>query len=489
MTVLLSEVAAEIDGILDGADVAVEDATHDSRAVPPRSLFCAIVGAQHDGHDHVADAVDRGAVAALVQRDVGLGVPTIRVDDVRRRAGPAAAVVHGRPSSDLAVIGVTGTNGKTTVTWMLEAAIGASGRGAGVIGTIGARVHGESLSGERTTPEGPAFQRLLATMRDRGVELAAVEVSSHALDLHRVDGTRFRVAVFTNLSQDHLDHHGDMEGYYQAKRSLFTAARADHAVIWVDGEHGARLASETDVATTTVGIHGDADVVATVRRVDLDGGVATLTLDGRAVTVTTPQLGGHNLTNAILATVAGVRAGLPVDATVAGVAAATMPPGRLEEVRRGQPFRVLVDYAHTPDALRVVLGALQGLLAAGQRLRVVVGAGGDRDHSKRGPMGAAAAIADHVILTTDNPRSEDPQRILDAVAAGARGAPGAADRQIEMFLDRRAAIERAIRAADDGDIVLIAGKGHEQYQELADGLVAFDDRDVAGDVLEELVRS
>jgi len=490
VTVLLSEVAAGIDGALEGPDVEVRSATHDSRLVTPGSLFCAIVGRYHDGHDHVADAVAAGAVAALVEHDIPVDVSRIRVADVRRAAGPAAAIIHDHPSRDVAVIGVTGTNGKTTVTWMLEGAIGAAARGAGVIGTIGARVHGETLPGERTTPEGPALVQLLAAMRDRGVEVAAVEVSSHALDLHRVDGTRFRIVVFTNLSQDHLDHHGDMETYYRAKRELFTADRADHAVIWIDDEHGARLATETALPTTTVGTGADADVTVTVTRVDLFGGTAVLALDGARVEVTTPQLGRHNVVNAVLATVAAVRAGLPSEAVIAGVKAAAMPPGRLERVDVGQPFAVLVDYAHTPDALRIVVAELQRLLADTGRLHVVIGAGGDRDPTKRGPMGEAAAQADHVIVTSDNPRSEDPATILEAVAAGARQAVAArGSGQVEEILDRRGAIARALVTAAAGDIVLIAGKGHERHQELADRVIDFDDRRVATDELRRLVRS
>ncbi|MDX1511124.1 MAG: UDP-N-acetylmuramoyl-L-alanyl-D-glutamate--2,6-diaminopimelate ligase [Nitriliruptorales bacterium] len=488
MTVLLSEVARAVGGVLTGADVEVATATHDSRAVVAGALFCAIVGTNHDGHDHVADAVAAGAVAALVERDVDVDVSRVRVPNVRRAAGPAAAVIHGHPSRSMDVIGVTGTNGKTTVTWMLEAAIGASGRGAGVIGTIGARVHGEPVSLERTTPEGPDFQRLLATMRDRGVEMVATEVSSHALDLHRVDGTWFRVAAFTNLTQDHLDHHGDMETYYRAKRALFTAAFAEQAVIWIDDEHGARLATETDLPVTSVGTAATADAVLREPQATLAGGTARLEVDGGTLELATPLLGGHNLANAAVAAVAAIRSGLDAHAVIEGIAAATPPPGRLERVDEGQPFTVLVDYAHTPDAVAVVVDELRQLLPAGGRLHVVVGAGGDRDATKRGPMGAAAARADHVVATSDNPRSEDPQVILEAVVAGARGAATTPD-AVEGVLDRREAIRRAFAAAAADDIVLIAGKGHEQHQELADRVVEFDDRVVAAEELRGLVPS
>lgn len=484
---MLSQVARDLGGDHVGEDVPLDDATHDSRSAGPGSLFCAIVGTSHDGHDHVVEAVDNGAVAALVQHQVAVDVPQLVVADARRAAGPAAAVVHGHPSRELDVVGVTGTNGKTTVTWMLEGAFGAAARGTGVIGTIGARVHGAGLPGVRTTPEGPDFQRLLRTMRDRGVDNVAVEVSSHALDLHRVDGTRFRVAVFTNLSQDHLDHHGDMETYYRAKRALFTPAFSGHAVVWADDRWGQRLAEETEVECTTVGTDTTCSVTVRPTRIELDGGEAELVLDGDVVLVNTPRPGRHNLVNAVVSVVAAVRAGIPVDAAVAGVAAAAMPPGRLERVDLGQPFSIFVDYAHTPDALEIVVGELKRLVGGSARLHVVIGAGGDRDPTKRGAMGAAAAAADHAVLTSDNPRSEDPRKILDAVSEGAHAAvAGGARARIEAFIDRREAIAAALMSAEPGDAVLIAGKGHERVQELADGVIDFDDRAVAAEELRRL---
>lgn len=488
MTATLSAVACALRRAeRHGSDVEVVDATHDSRQIAPGWLFCAIPGARDDGHRHAPDAVAAGAAALLVERWLDLPVPQVRVPSVRAAVGSAAAVVHGRPSDRLTVVGVTGTNGKTSVTYLLEAAFGAAARGTGTIGTVGARIHGAPHPGVRTTPEGTDLQRLFHEMWDRGVDAVAMEVSSHGLDLRRVDGTRFRVAVFTNLSQDHLDWHGSMEAYLAAKARLFTPALSDRGVVYRDGPWSERLLDAATIPVTTVGRDPSADVHIDDEVLRIDGGSARLRWDGVAHDLRTRLPGAFNLTNAALAVVAAVTAGAPIDAALAGVAAASGAPGRFERVDTEhavtQAVTVLVDYAHTPDAVRLAVAALRSLVDGG-RVLVVLGAGGDRDRGKRGPMGAAAMAADVVVFTSDNPRGEDPQAIVDALVDGARRAveQGAAG-EFRVELDRRTAIHAAISEARPGDVVLIAGKGHEHTQVLADRTVPFDDRRIAAQVL------
>ncbi|HEX9890184.1 MAG TPA: UDP-N-acetylmuramoyl-L-alanyl-D-glutamate--2,6-diaminopimelate ligase [Nitriliruptorales bacterium] len=461
----------------------VVDVTHDSRQVGQGWLFCCVPGADADGHDFAPAAVGQGASALLVERWLDdLAVAQVRVASVRAAMGPAAAVVHGHPSRDLRIVGVTGTNGKTTTTYLLETAFGAAGWGTGLVGTVQMRIHGAAQPGVRTTPEGPDLQRLLRTMHSRGVDAVAIEVSSHGLDLHRADGTWFACTVFTNLTQDHLDHHGTMDAYFTAKARLFTPAFSDRAVVCVDGEWGQRLASQASIDVTTYG----RDATAQHRIVDVAADTAgtrfTLSGPDGDVTLRTRLLGDFNAGNAAAAYLAATAVGVPADAAIAGIAACDGVPGRLEPVDAGQPFAVLVDYAHTPDALDHVVRAARGI--ADGRTIVVVGCGGDRDTGKRPLMGAVAAQADVAVLTSDNPRSEDPQAILAAVAEGARRAvDGGAPAAIRIEVDRRAAIALALQEARPGDVVVVAGKGHETGQELAEATVPFDDRLVALELL------
>jgi UDP-N-acetylmuramoyl-L-alanyl-D-glutamate--2,6-diaminopimelate ligase len=468
-----------------GDDVEVVDATHDSRQVRGGWLFCCIVGSSSDGHDHAPDAVDRGAVALLVDRWLDLPVTQIKVPQVRAATGPAAAVVHGRPSDELTVVGVTGTNGKTTTTALLEGAFAAAGRGTGVIGTVATRIHGEPVPGVRTTPEGPDLQRLLRTMHDRGVDAVAIEVSSHGLDLRRVDGTRIAVALFTNLSQDHLDWHGTMEAYLEAKARLFTPTFTDRGIVHLDGPWGRALRDRAEVPVTTFGTDEDADHRIVDLHTDVTGGRATvLAPDGRRTQVRTSLLGTFNVDNAVGAVLAAEAAGIPLEAAVAGVAAAGGPPGRVERVEAGQDFTVLVDYAHTPDAVTQLIASVRDALRGSGRIHIVLGCGGDRDRGKRPAMGAAAVTADVAVLTSDNPRSEDPGAILEAMAAGAREALGTdTATELSLEVDRRTAIGRALAGAATGDVVLVAGKGHETGQELADRTLPFDDREVVRELL------
>lgn len=451
-----------------GATV-VSDVVADSRRVVAGSLFCCVPGEHHDGHDHAGAAVASGAVALLCERRLPLDVPQLVVSDVRAAMGPAAAEVHGHPARSLDVVGVTGTNGKTTVVSMIESILTADGRTARSIGT---------LTGARTTPEAPDLQRQLAELVEDGVGAVAMEVSSHALAMHRVDGIEFAVAVFTNLGTDHLDFHGTPEAYFSAKALLFEPVRSRRAVLNVDDIRGRLLRDAAEIPVVSVSLD-DVD--------DLRTDAAGTTFAWRGVQVRLPMIGRHNVSNALLAAEACIALGVEVEAVVAGLGALGTVPGRFETFSTpvgpiegsgaaptGAPTGsaiAVVDYAHTPDALEQVLLAARELADDRGRVTVVFGCGGDRDRSKRPAMGEVATrLADRVIVTTDNPRSEDPARIAEEVVAGATT-------PVEIELDRAAAIALGWSGAAAGDVVVVAGKGHEQGQELADRTVPFDDRE------------
>lgn len=474
----LSAVAGAVRGaeIRGEHGVVVREVAFDSREVARDALFFCVPGANVDGHGFARDAVRAGAAALVVQRWLDLDVPQIRTRSARRAMGPMSAVVFDEPSRDLTIVGVTGTNGKTTVVHLLDAVFRTAGHRTGAIGTVGAHVDAEPVRLSRTTPEAPDLIRLLSRMRDAGVTTVAMEVSSHALDLDRVGGVRFDATVFTNLSQDHLDHHGSMESYFAAKASLFSADRTDHAVVNLDDPWGRRLL-DVDVPLTTYGQDPDADV----RGEDVRTTPAGLSFrwDGREVT--SPLRGVFNASNC-LATIAAAR-GVGVDATdvVRGLAGAEQIPGRMEPVDVGQDFLAVVDYAHTPDSIRTVLAAARPLATG--RVIVVFGCGGDRDRAKRFPMGSAATEgADLTVITTDNPRSEDPSAIIAEVERGAIAGGG----PYVVEPDRRAAIRLGLREARSGDVVIVAGRGHEPEQELADAAVAFDDRVVVREELDAI---
>ncbi len=442
------------------ADLDITDVTFDSRLVRPGSLFCCVPGVNDDGHAHASEAVGAGAVALLVDHRVDADVPQLVVPNVREAMASASATCFGHPSDDLIVVGVTGTNGKTTVTWMLRNIFKAAHRNVEVLGT---------LSGARTTPESPDLQRQLAQWRTSGVDVVAMEVSSHAIDLHRVDAMKFRVAVFTNLSRDHLDYHGSMEEYFETKARLFDAERCDSAVVNLDSPHGRLLA---DVATVPT----DGYSLSEAENLELSVDGSTFTWSGQTVSLT---LGGlFNVSNALGA--AHVARALGVDdATIAeGLSLPLVVEGRFERVEAGQPFAVIVDYAHTPDGLEQLLAAAGDLVDG--RVIVVFGCGGDRDQSKRSMMGeTAVAHADSVIITADNSRSESTDQIIASIMEGVQRVPGPRASSVIVEPDRRAAISLALQSATEGDIVLLAGKGHETVQIIGEMTTPFDDRVVA----------
>ena len=485
---LLHELLDSVDVLELRGDPRTEIAsvTHDSRAVGPGDLFCCVVGSTADGHDHAPAAVAAGAAALLVERPLGLPVAEVRVASVRAAMGPLAAAAWGHPSTKLAVLGVTGTNGKTTTTWLLENIARAAGITPGVIGTIGTRIAGTAVPGERTTPEATELQALLARMVDEGVGLAAIEVSSHALVMGRVDGTRFAAACFTNLSHDHLDFHAGLDEYFEAKALLFDPARTDSAAANLDDSHGAEIARRAGAAGLAVLGFGLDSPGAAVRAEGLlagvDGNRFRLLTPYGAADVRSPLVGRFNASNALAAAATALAAGLDVESVAAGLSAPLVVPGRMERVEAGQPFPVVVDYAHTPDGLEQVLRAARPLAGSSGRVVVVFGCGGDRDRAKRPEMGrAAAALADVVIVTSDNPRSEDPTAIIGEVLTGIPAGVEAV-----VIADRRAAIAAALAERRPEDVVIVAGKGHEQGQTAAGVTVPFDDRTVAREELARL---
>lgn len=467
MTVALDELLRDAPGVrvrrrVGTANPPVHHITHDSRQVRAGSLFCCVRGERVDGHTFAGRAADTGAVALLVDHEVDVAVDQVVVDDVRAAMGPMASAVHGHPSRRLAVVGVTGTNGKTTTTNLVATILERHGWPCGLIGT---------LTGARTTPEAPELQERLASFVAEGKRAVAMEVSSHALALHRVDGTRVRVAAFTNLSQDHLDLHGTMERYFAAKARLFEPALSDEGVVCVDDAYGRLLADAAAIPVTRFSSDDAAAVALTATSV-------AFTWRDRRVTL--PMGGRFNVANALTAATVTDRLGVPVDTIVDALASAAPVPGRFEPVQAGQAFAVVVDYAHTPDGLAQALAAAREGAGTG-RVLVVFGCGGDRDAAKRPAMGRIAAeAADTVVVTSDNPRHEDPAAIISAVLAGI---PSDARARVTSEPDRRAAIALALAEARPGDVVVVAGKGHEPYQEIGDVQLPFDDRLVARELL------
>ncbi len=488
------------------AGVVVSGVTLSSRTVRPGDLYAALPGGRVHGADFVDQAQAAGAVAVLTDADgarraAGCTVPLLVVEEPRARLGPLAAWLYGRPAERLQTLAVTGTNGKTTTTFLLDGALRSCGRRTGLVGTVALRVGEEEIAATGTTPEAPDLHALLAVMVEHHVEVCSMEISSHALDQRRVDGLTVDVAGFTNLSQDHLDYHGDMPGYYAAKARLFTPTQAHHAVVCVDDEWGHRLAEEVEVPVTTVGVRTSRPAPRPARHtghwqvleVDQVAGVALLSTPvGDRLPLSLPLPGDFNVANAVLAVAMLVEAGLAAEEAATAVARAGEVPGRMERIGplglAGEPLAV-VDYAHTPDAVAVVIAALR---SGAKPLVIVLGAGGDRDRGKRPAMGAAAAAADVIVVTDDNPRSEDPAAIRAALLAGAREAAGSSGAEVLEVAGRRAAVTEAVRrawTADGSGVVLLAGKGHERGQEVAGRVLPFDDRRVLAEVLAEVGRA
>lgn len=471
--------------------VDIRAVVHDTADVVPGALYCCVAGARIDGHDLAADAVETGAVAVVVDHLLELpdSVPQVVVPDVRAVMGPIASAFWAHPSRQMTVLGVTGTAGKTTVTHLLQSVFNASERSCGVIGT---------LSGAHTTPEATELQALLAAERDAARDAVAVEVSSHGLDMRRVDGTWFEVAVFTNLSRDHLDFHHSMDAYFDAKARLFSEAFTHRAVICTDDDWGQRLLERASANGLAVHPYSLTDAKDPQLRSDGSRFI------WRGVPVQLALSGRFNVANAVAAATAAHAVGIEPETIAMGLSQAAVVPGRFEAVDEGQPFMVLVDYSHKPDALEQALQAGRDLLGRGDvvrdltsggrggeasQLTVVFGCGGEKDAGKRPVMGAVAArLADRVVVTADNPRSEDPLDIIDDILVGVRRASRTglpSDATVHVEPDRQRAIALAVREARPGDVVLIAGKGHEVTQIIGDRVLPFDDRDVALNVLRD----
>ena len=471
--------AATIAGPVDREVTAI--AAH-HEAVGPGAVFVAVRGFRHDGHAFAAEAAARGAVAVVLEQDVPLlppAVTRVRVGDAREALAHLSAAFFGFPSRALDVIGITGTNGKGTTAYLIHAMLSAAGKSCGIIGTMGARIGARTVPLDRTTPEAVELQRLLRQMADAGLASAVVEVASHALALRRVAGTRFAAAVFTNLTQDHLDFHHSLEEYRASKRRLFEMVEPGGvSIVNADDAHASVMAASSRAPVVTYALDHPADVTAEGVRLSLRGSEYTLRLPGQSVAIATTLHGRFNVYNALAAAATARHYGVAphvmrdVLATFPGV------PGRFEAVDEGQGFGVVVDYAHTPDGLDNVIRTAKDFVRG--RTIVVFGAGGDRDRTKRPAMGAiVSALADIAVVTSDNPRSEDPAAIIAEIVRGMTGGPAT----FEIEPDRRRAIGRAVALARPGDFVIIAGKGHEPYQEIGGTKHPFDDRLIAREAL------
>lgn len=473
--------------IIGNADDAVEGIAYRSDRVQPGDAFFCIVGFKTDGHSFAQDAIDRGAKVLVVQRKVYLAdatdVTEVVVKDTRKAMAQAAANFHDHPSKDFQLVGITGTNGKTTTTYLVEHIARVAGKRTGVIGTVGVRVGDVQEKSAHTTPESPDLQELFARMRDARCDVVSMEVSSHALDLERTWGTQFAVTAFSNLTQDHLDYHHTFEAYFEAKARLFSKDYPSRRVICIDDKWGRELlrrcsAAEDSIVTT--GFDRSAQIHPAEVAYYPTHTTVTLSVRGERLTFDYPLVGKFNVSNVMTAFGIGLQLGYAVDVIVDALKEAPQIPGRLERIHTPHDggVSVFVDYAHTPDALEKALGAIMELTPG--RTICVFGCGGDRDASKRPIMGRAALAADHAVVTSDNPRTEDPNAIIDDIVAGM----GAGQGRFDVEPDRRSAIALAIGQANAGDSILIAGKGHEDYQLVSDKVLSFDDRVVAREELE-----
>lgn len=475
-----------------------------AQEVQPGGMFVAVKGFTADGHDFIEQALSKGAVAVVCERPVTADAVMIRVDNSRKALAELAATFYGDPSGDLTVIAITGTNGKTTTSYLIESILQAAGKATGVIGTINYRYNGKTFTNPVTTPDSLDLQRILAAMRDAGVTHVVMEVSSHALDLYRVHGCRIDIGVFTNFSQDHLDYHKDMEHYWACKRRLFSDLLPAHAakirqraVINVADPKGRNLAQEMTLPCLTCSHHAESDLRTLKARFDLQGMTARIATPQGKLEFHSPLVGRHNLENILNAVGVGVALQIPLETIAAGIGSLDHVPGRLERIPNTHRRFVYVDYAHTPDALENTLLALRALTA--DRIICVFGCGGDRDKAKRPEMGAIAArLSDLTVVTSDNPRTEPPERIIDEILTGVRPicdrqyAPpdlrhGFGGKGYTVIADRREAIRGGIAASRPGDTLLIAGKGHEPYQIIGHETRPFDDRQEALQAMAELL--
>ncbi|MCG0274728.1 MAG: UDP-N-acetylmuramoyl-L-alanyl-D-glutamate--2,6-diaminopimelate ligase [Thermosediminibacteraceae bacterium] len=472
----------EILDVKGSDDVEIKSIAYDSRKVETGSLFVAIQGFKLDGHDYISEAVAKGATAVIGEKDVDLpeNILYIKVKNSRKALSEASSLFFGKPAEKLKVVGVTGTNGKTTTTYLIKAILDEAGYSTGVVGTIGVRIKDRLLPSERTTPESLELNHIFSEMLKEGVEYVSMEVSSHSLKLHRVDHINFEVGVFTNLTQDHLDFHINFEDYYASKKKLFSLSRK--AVINVDDESGRRLCRELNIPVLTYAIEEKADVKAENVTIN-ESGVSfdVCALDKRKkIRYRVP--GRFSVYNSLAAISACLILGVDLDTIAEALEKVKGVPGRFEPVDEGQDFTVIVDYAHTPDGLENVLSTIKSF--ARGRIITVFGAGGDRDRGKRPLMGRVVSeYSDYFIITSDNPRSEDPEAIIDDIEKGV-----SENSKYERMPDRKEAIKRAIELASEGDVILIAGKGHENYQIIKDKVLPFDDREVAREFLKKKER-
>ncbi len=474
--------------------VSITSLTDDSRKVKPGSLFVAVKGERVDGHEFLDRVVAAGAAALVVERSAAVGsIPSVRVQDSRAALGILGSRFYRAPSAALRMIGVTGTNGKTTTTYVVKTMLEAANRQVGLIGTVAYLVGKESIPASHTTPGALELQQLFARMVEAGLDTVVMEVSSHALALDRTAGSEFDVAVFTNLTQDHLDFHVDMERYFQAKLKLFVELGQagmhkprKRAIVNLDDPWGARIREACRVPVWTYGLHHQTDLRAEDVKLSAAGTIFTLRSPLGSCAIQSRLVGEHNVYNLLAAIGVVLHEGLTLDQVRSAVGAVSNVPGRFERVEAGQDFTVVVDYAHTEDALVRLLTAAQALRTG--RIITVFGCGGDRDRTKRPKMGhVAVQYSDVVVLTSDNPRTEDPAAILREVEVGVKEAlAGRVHVQYRMIADRRAAIEAAIQEARAGDMVLIAGKGHEDYQIVGTTKHHFDDREVAREAIGQL---
>lgn len=471
---------------LSGGDTEITGIAYDSRNVQPGTLFVAWHGGTFDGHNYIADAVAKGASAVVAEKDIDAGVPVVVVADSRAALPALAAKFFDYPTRKMTLVGVTGTNGKTTITYLMQSIFRAAGKKAGLIGTMGARIDDEPVETEHTTPESVDLQRVLAQMVDAGVEAVVMEVSSHGLVQGRTDFCEFDCGIFTNLTQDHLDFHGTLDEYLAAKMIMFSdypgrSTKKFTSIVNVDDPSGAKVAESTDGGVITYGINSAADVKGSEIEVSESSVSLVITYGGESRRVKVPVGGYFNAYNGLAAVSAALMLGIDFDTIIRGLDSSPKVAGRFESVDCGQDFGVIVDYAHTPDGLENVLSTAKALTK--NRLIAVFGCGGNRDRGKRPIMGRIGAeLADVVIVTSDNPRKEEPTAIIKDILEGIP-----IEKRVEAIVDRREAIDHAIHVAKSGDIVVIAGKGHEDYQIFADKTIHFDDREVAREVLSDLM--